>query len=107
MEKKTSSRIVSSIVKTPVPDYLFECEILIIVEDEEPLGLDIHKLLDEIALHELPTLVSRYLIEFKAFFTQLIKDFVLRQNADFQIKMKINEMRWGESGILVKFVRKT
>lgn len=50
-------------------DYLFEREILIVVEEEESLGLDILKLLDKLARHELPTPIARYLIEFEAFFT--------------------------------------
>lgn len=73
-------------------NYLFEHEILV-VEEEQTLGLDILKLLDELARHELLALYSRYLIEFEAFFTQPIKDLSLHQNVEFQIKTKINEMR--------------
>lgn len=83
---------------------MFEREILVVIEEEESLGLDILKLLDEPAQYELPAPVSRYLIEFEAFFTQLIKDLALRWNVDFQIKTKINEMRqeWDFSEVCEK-----
>ena len=74
-------------------DYLFKREILIVVEEEESLGLNILKLLDELARHELPAPVVRYLIEFEAFFTQLIKDLALCRNDDFQINTTVNKMR--------------
>lgn len=57
------------------------------------MALDILKLLDELARHELPASVARYLIEFETFFNHLIKDLALCQNADFQIRTKINEIR--------------
>lgn len=64
-------------------DYMFEREVLIVVEEEEALVHDILKLLDKLALHELPALVTKYLIEFEAFFTQLVKYLALLRNADF------------------------
>ena len=57
------------------------------------MARDISKLLDELALHELSAPTAKYLIEFEAFFTQLVNDLALRRNADFQIKIKINKMR--------------
>lgn len=72
---------------------MFERKFLTVLEEEEGLACDIFKLLDELALHELSALAVKYLIEFEAFFTQLVKDLALHQHADFQIKTKINEMR--------------
>lgn len=74
-------------------DYWFARKVLIIVEEEEDLARDILKLLEELTLPEFPAPIARYLIQFKAFFTQLVKDLVLCRNIDFQIKMKIKEMR--------------
>lgn len=51
-------------------DYLFKREVLIILEEEEEgMTRNIFKLLDELALHELPAPGAKYLIEFKSFFT--------------------------------------
>lgn len=74
-------------------DLLFEREFLIVLDEEEGLARDVFKLLDELALHELPAPAVKYLIELEAFFTQLVKDLVLHRNANLQIKTKINEMR--------------
>lgn len=59
-------------------DLLFECEFLIVLDEEEGLARDVFKILDELALHELPASVVKYLVEFKAFFSQLVKDLILR-----------------------------
>lgn len=74
-------------------DLLFEREFLIVLKKEEGITRDIFKLLDELALHELPAPTVKCLIEFEAFFTQLVKDLVLCRSVDLQIKTKINEMR--------------
>lgn len=37
--------------------------------------------------------MAKYLIEFEAFLTQLVKDLTLCWHFGFQIKMKLNEMR--------------
>lgn len=73
--------------------YLFKREILVVVTEEEALGVDVRKMLDELSRHKLPASMAKYLIEFEAFFTQLVKYLTLRQHSDFQIKMKLNEMR--------------
>lgn len=74
-------------------DLLFEHEFLIVLIEEEGLACDVFTLLDELVLHKLPAPTVKYLIEFEAFFTQLVKDLALRRNADFQIKTQINEIR--------------
>lgn len=73
--------------------YLFEREILAAVAEEEVLGVNVLKMLDELSRHKLPAPMAKYLIEFEAFFTQLVKDLTLRRHYDFQIKMKLNKMR--------------
>lgn len=74
-------------------DLLFEREFLTVLDEEEGLARDVFKLLDALALYEISALTVKYLIEFDAFFTQLVKDLFLRWNTDIQIKTKINEMR--------------
>lgn len=73
--------------------YLFEHELLTVIKEEEALEVDVLKLLDEISRHKLPAPMAKYLIEFEAFFTQLVKDLTICWHSNFQIKMKINEMR--------------
>lgn len=74
--------------------YLFEHEILASIKEEEALGVDVLKLLDELSRYKLPAPVTKYLIEFETFFTQLVKYLTLRRHSDFQIKTKLYEMRW-------------
>lgn len=59
----------------------------------EGLARDIFKFLDSLALQDLPAPIVKYFVEFEVFFTQFVKDLNLLQNADFQIKMKLNEVR--------------
>lgn len=37
--------------------------------------------------------MAKHMIESEAFFTHLVKDLTLCRHADFQIKMRLNEMR--------------
>lgn len=73
--------------------YLFKREILAVITEKEALEVDVLKMLNEISWHKLPALVAKYLIEFEAFFTQLVKDLTLHRHYDFQIKTKLNKMR--------------
>lgn len=73
--------------------YLFEREILAVVAEEEALGVDVIKLLDKLSWHKVPAPMAKYMIEFEAFFTHLIKYLTLCRHAAFQIKTKLNEMR--------------
>lgn len=72
---------------------LFESDFLRALETEEGLARDIFKFLDSLALYDIPASIVKYFVEFEAFFTQFVKDLNLRQNADLQIKKKLNELR--------------
>lgn len=63
------------------------------------VACDIFKILDSLALRDLPASMVKYFVEFKAFFTQFTKELNLRQNVDFQINMKLNEAKieWDSS----------
>lgn len=70
--------VVTTLKLQQLKDQLFEREFLIVLEEEEGLARDIFKLLDELALYELPAPTVNYLIEFEDLFIQLVKDLVLR-----------------------------
>lgn len=56
---------------------LFESDFLCTLEKGGELSCDIFKFLDSLSLHDLPTSMAKYFVEFEAFFTQLVKDLKL------------------------------
>lgn len=78
---------------------LFNGEFLRALKREGEIARDIFKFLDSLALYDLPASMVKYFIEFEAFFTEFVKDLNLRQNADLQIKTKLNKAKieWDSS----------
>lgn len=57
---------------------LFDDEFLGALGKDGEIAHDVFKFLDSLSLHDLPTSMVKYFVEFEAFFTQLVKDLSLR-----------------------------
>ena len=65
--------------------FLFDREILAAIAEEDPVANEIFKILDELILNGLPDPIAKYLIEFEAFFTRLVRDLAVHRQGDLQI----------------------
>ena len=73
--------------------FLFDGEILTVVAEEDPVANEIFKILDELIQNGLPDPIAKYLIEFEAFFTRLVRDLAVHRQGDLQIKTDVNSMK--------------
>ena len=73
--------------------FLFDGGILAAIAEEDPVSIKIFKILDELILNGLPDPIAKYLIEFEAFFTRLVRDLAVHRQGDLQIKTDVNSMK--------------